>query len=464
MSGGQVSTNPNGSWRESMPAIDRAPGDVVAASLSPPRIGVCDILLEPGLLFAVVREEGRRLALIFLGVFLAGVGLWTVLPAKYTATALVMVDPREQRITRDPGVLQPYGKDAFALESLVEIAKSDGFLDTLLSRPDFRRIKEFARYRDVSELLDHMHRTLTISRRGLTYVIAVTFTASTAADAAQVANMVASAFVKSQSAVPAEVAGDATAWLGERTRSLREAVQKSDEAIAEYKSRRKLADLDQQTTIRQQQMADLTRKVAQAQLQAEAADARYSQAQREIATGEGAGLRSELLETLRQQRTQLYDTIAQKRAVLGGRHPELMVLDQQLAEINRQIARESQGIVTQAKSDRDTAQMHLASLQQEQKRLEDQLIADEEASSELKQWQIEAAANQTIFNQFLARFKLTSELRSLRGAEISLVSAAEPPARSTAPPARMILLIITLAAATLALMAVVLGRSSQDAR
>lgn len=423
----------------------------------PARFGVIATLLEPRLLLAFVRDNIRRLALTFFSLFLAGVAIWWLVPSKYAATALVMVDPREQRVTKDPDVLPPFGKDDVALESLVEIAKSDGFLDTLLSLPDFRRIKEFSAYGNVSQLLEHMRRALTISRRGLTYIISVRFTAASAADAARVANMVAEAFVQSQSAAHANAASTATDWLDDHAQKLRDDAQKSDAAVADYKARHRLAELGDQTTIRQHQMAALNQKVMQARLQLEEADARYNQAQREMATSERAGLRSELLDALRLQRAQIYDAVAQKRAVFGNRHPELMVLNRQVAEINRQIERESRSIVERAKSERDTSQALLSSLESQENRLEGQLIAEEIAEPELKQQQIEAEANQTVFNQFLSRFKLTGELRWLRSAEVSFVSKAEPPLHSTAPPARMILVILGLAAATLALTGAMIG-------
>jgi uncharacterized protein involved in exopolysaccharide biosynthesis len=449
---GRVGADTKGPLRAFMP-----PNVAATAIPVPARFGIVLTLLEPALLLAFVRDNVRRLAIMFAGLFVAGILLWNLIPAKYAATALVMVDPREQRVAKDPVVLPPYGKDAMALESLVEIAKSDSFLDTLLSRPDFRNIGEFARFGNVAQLMEHMRRALTISRRGLTYVIAVTYTAGSAVDAARVANMIAEAFVQSQGAAHRDVTSDAANWLGDRTRNLREAAQKSDEAVAQYKSERKLAELGDQTTIRQHQAADLARKVAQARLQVEAAEARYNQAQREMAADGHAGLRSELLDTLRLQRVQANDALAQKRATLGERHPEVRVLNRQLTEINRQIERESRSVVSQAKSDRDASRAYLALLENQESKLENDVIAEENAEPELKQRQIEAAANQTIFNQFLARFKLTSELRWLRDAQVSFVSKAEPPHRSTAPPARLIVVVLGFAAVLTSLMVAMVG-------
>lgn len=448
---GRVDADSQSSLRAFMPP------HVATAEPVPARFGIILTLLEPALLSTFVRDNIRRLAVWFACLFVAGILVWSLIPAKYSATALVMVDPREQHVAKDPGVLPAYGKDALALESLVEIAKSDSFLDTLLSRPDFRSIKEFAAFGSVAQLMEHMRRALTISRRGLSYVIAVTFTSGSAIDAARVANMIAEAFVQSQGAAHREVTSDAANWLGDRARGLRENAQKSDAAVAQYKSERRLAELGDQTTIRQHQAADLARKVALARLQVEEVEARYNQAQREMAADGYAGLKSELLDMLRLQRVQANDALAQKRATLGDRHPEVKVLNRQLTEINRQIERESRSIVAQAKSDRDASRAYLALLEGQESRLENEVIADENAEPELKQRQIEAAASQTIFNQFLTRFKLTSELRWLRDAQVSFVSKAEPPHLSTAPPLRVIVFVLGLAAALTALMIAMVG-------
>jgi uncharacterized protein involved in exopolysaccharide biosynthesis len=90
--------------------------------------------LSPRQLFNTLRANGRKIALLSVALFMLGFVALLVFPAKYTATSLVFIDPREQKITNEQDVLPGIGQDAAALQSIIEIAKSDGFLRPLIER------------------------------------------------------------------------------------------------------------------------------------------------------------------------------------------------------------------------------------------------------------------------------------------------------------------------------------------
>src|SRR3954452_16433345 len=122
------------------------------------------------------RENGRRILSIALGIFAIGVVILLLVPVRFAATALVVVDPRETKVTNDQDVLPGIGQDAAALQSLIEIAKSDGFLRPLIDQLKVAEDDDIANGEtDPTRLLDKFRNRLDISRRGLTYVIAMTF-------------------------------------------------------------------------------------------------------------------------------------------------------------------------------------------------------------------------------------------------------------------------------------------------
>src|SRR4051812_33308234 len=90
--------------------------------------------LNAGRAVAFLRMNVRRISLIALSLFALGIVVLMVVPTRYAATALVVVDPREQRVTSEQDVLPGIGQDAAALQSLIEIAKSDGFLRPLIEQ------------------------------------------------------------------------------------------------------------------------------------------------------------------------------------------------------------------------------------------------------------------------------------------------------------------------------------------
>src|SRR3954469_9452925 len=115
------------------PALWEAPADPRAkARGEAPRPLIAS--LTAGRAGAFLRMNGRRIACIALALFALGIVVLMIVPTRYAATALVVVDPREQRVTSEQDVLPGIGQDAAALQSLIEIAKSDGFLRPLIEQ------------------------------------------------------------------------------------------------------------------------------------------------------------------------------------------------------------------------------------------------------------------------------------------------------------------------------------------
>src|SRR3954447_10039848 len=158
--------------------------------------------LSAGRALTFLRMNGRRIASIALALFALGIVVLLIVPTRYAATALVVVDPREQRVTSEQDVLPGIGQDAAALQSQIEIAKSDGFLRPLIEQLKIADDADIAGgYTDMTRLLEKFRNRLDISRRGLTYVIAISFTSNNAERAAHYANAIAEAFVATQSRV-----------------------------------------------------------------------------------------------------------------------------------------------------------------------------------------------------------------------------------------------------------------------
>ncbi|MGH6777913.1 MAG: Wzz/FepE/Etk N-terminal domain-containing protein, partial [Bradyrhizobium sp.] len=178
------------------------------------------ILTIPGVV-AFLRRNARKIGSLALILFIAGVAILVIIPTRYAATALVLVDPRELHVTTDPDVLPGIGQDAAALQSLVEVAKSDGFLRPLIGKLKIAEDDDIAGgERNTSKLLYKFRKRLSISRRGLTYVIAFTFKSSSPQRAAYYANAIAEAFVASQNHAHTSATNEAASWLNDRLKTL----------------------------------------------------------------------------------------------------------------------------------------------------------------------------------------------------------------------------------------------------
>nr|QIG99334.1 GumC family protein [Bradyrhizobium sp. 6(2017)] len=391
------------------------------------------------------RENGQRILMLAAVIFAVGVILLMLIPARYAATALVVVDPREQRVTADQDVLPGIGQDAAALQSYVEIAKSDGFLGPLIDQLKIAEDSDISGGRtDPTRLLDRFRSRLDISRRGLTYVIAIKFTSNDPRRAAYYANAVAEAFVASQRGTRSVATDEAADWLKSRLKALNDRLRLSEDAVAKFKLEHRIVNAGKESTTQQLRVTDLTQQVAAARARAEEAKARYEQSQRDLKANVDGPVKQDLLSVLRAQRSALNDQIAQKRAVLGDRHPDLVMSLSQLSDLNRQIEIERKKNIDTAKSEYEAQRDQQKALEDQLKAAEQQILVDGQALVKLQELQRDADANKNIYEQFLSRYRTTDEQRGLQSSQTKVASPATPPVRSTLPPLPLLLVALAI--------------------
>jgi uncharacterized protein involved in exopolysaccharide biosynthesis/Mrp family chromosome partitioning ATPase len=395
---------------------------------------------------AFLRDNGRRVLLLAIAIFAVGIIALMVIPVRFAATALVVVDPREQRVTNEQDVLPGIGQDAAALQSLIEIAKSDGFLRPLIEQLKIQDDHEITGGEtDSSRLLEKFRSRLDISRRGLTYVIAITFISDRPQQAARYANAVAEAFVATQGQVRTAATDDAAGWLNSRLKSLNDRLRASEDAVAAFKLDHKIVNAGRDGTTQQLRVTELNQQVSAARLRTEEAKTRYQQAQRDLKANVDGPIKQDLLSALRAQRSALNDQIAQKRAVFGDRHPDLVISYSQLSDLNKQIENERKRNIDSAKSEYEAMLDQQKSLENRLKSVEAEMLIEGLAFVKLQELQRDADANKNIYEQFLSRFKTTDEQRLLQSSQTKIASLATPPIRSTRPPLALLLAAIAIA-------------------
>ena len=447
-------TEPAASWEA--PRAARTKPDGAAPALIKGSLTVSGAL-------SFLRQNGRRISTLALALFALGVVVLMVLPVRYAATALVVLDPRELRVTTEQDVLPGIGQDAAALQSQIEIAKSDGFLRPLIEQLKIAHDEDIAGgYTDMTRLLEKFRSRLEITRRGLTYVIAISFTSNRPERAAYYANAIAAAFVASQDRVRTEATDEAADWLKDRLKTLNERLRASEDAVAAFRLEHKILNAGKDSTTQQLRVTDLNQQVSAARLRTEEAKARYEQVQRDLKANVEGPVKQDLLSMLRAQRSTLNDQIAQKKAVYGDRHPDLAISYSQLADINRQIEAERKKNIDTAKSEYEAQREQQNALEKQLKTVETQMLVDGQALVKLQELQRDADANRNIYEQFLSRFKTTNEQRQLQNSQTKIASPAIPPLRSTRPPLALLLAALAIGSLLTSTAAVAVMTSMSD--
>ena len=410
-------------------------------------------------------------ARLIAGITLATVALATaaliVIPAKYQATAVVMVDPRQLHVTDTPTVLTGIGADAAAVESQVEIITSTALARKVITAMKLENDPEFAQPSLLDEigyglhgliggdggalqrtkderLISNLQKNLTVHRRGQTYVLEINFYSKDAAKAARIANAFAQAYLADQREIHSDTTANAAGWLDARMEDMRERVRRSDEAVENYRSSHNIVDVTQGNKLINRQIEDLTQQIAMARTYTADARARMEQVEYAARHNDDPStlnevLHSQVIANLRSQYTDAARAVSEYSTMYGDRYPALTVVRARLADVRRQINDEIARILTGVRNDYQTAVSRENTLESELAKLKEQFAATDQAEVKLHELEREAQANRDLFEQFLNRAKETAEQQSLQIADARIVAPALPPLKPSRPAMSLLL-------------------------
>ncbi|WP_192843217.1 GumC family protein [Aureimonas sp. AU12] len=384
---------------------------------------------------ALVRYLFRNsLIVLLLAAFLLGGALYAfrLVPFPYRSTAIVIVDPREQKISPTQEVLPGIGTNTAALESVVQIVQSGGFLAELLKRMDVSADPELANARtlDPRSQLQEFRDRLTVERRGATYLVDISYTSKDPERAALYANRVAEAFVANESDARTGAASNAADSLSGRLGDLRQTLRLSEEAVARFKVSSGMVDVDANSTLGQREIAELSEQLTLAR---SATDAARARAQNLASATAGGDAQSSELSLLRREQSDLARSLAELSQTYGARHPRIVDIRSKLSAIDTQIERERSLVGLSLKRQLDVAQAQQADLERRLSQLVGRAGRTDEAQVQLADLERQAASDRAIYEQYLTQYKAVDEQRLMPFEDVRVVSAAMPPLKSTRP-------------------------------
>src|SRR5215217_1514374 len=414
-------------------------------------------------------------AIVVLTVATAGAALM-ILPPKYKAITVVLVDPRQPRVTASEAVLTGIGADAAAVESQVELIQSSALAKRVIAKLGLDKDPEFT----TSSLLDNARAAfagllgrgtlddenvrlnrlvyrfqtgLSVQRRGMTYILEIGYSSISAEKAALISGTVAEAYLDDQRARKSEVTADASGWLGGRIEELRQRLEKSERAAAEYKASNKMVDVTQGNKLIARQMEDITQQLALARSRKAEALGRIERVKQASSRREDTGalgevLQSQVVGTLRSQYAEVARQEADFRAIYGDRHPSVVAVRAQATDLRRQIDREIARVVEGISNDYQVAKSRESALEAKLATLQTRSETLSHADIKLRELEREAQSDRALYEQFLSRAKETGQQQSLQIAEARIASPALTPIKPERPAVPLLL----AAAATLGLL------------
>ncbi|KAF2992262.1 putative tyrosine-protein kinase in cps region [Methylocystis sp. MJC1] len=421
-------------------------------------------IIDPGAVWLFLRRNFLRILTAAAVAAAAMFGASLFIFKKYTATAVVMIDPRSARVTKSGGVISNIGGDAIAIESLVQVAKGEGFLSELVDRLDLTKDPYFGGKGDTLDAkrlstVEKLASKLTIARRGTTYVIDVTATTNSAEESARLANAAAKQLVADQNELRTGANSTTAQEIEARLAELRGRVNRAEEAAAQLKARLKVTDAGEGNTLLERRIAELNQQLVLAGAGAAEARARFEILRK---AGANAGeslpqsLQSSLLATLRGDYARLSGQLADQATVLGPRHPEVLRLNAQIADLRRQITAEFTRMVASAKTAFLEAQEREADLSRQMKAAQTESGELGPQMVKLGELEREAKAERDVYEELLNRQRELSQVKGLEPSDIRIVSPATPPTKTS--PSRILLAIASAVLGLIAGLAYAIAR------
>jgi uncharacterized protein involved in exopolysaccharide biosynthesis len=419
----------------------------------------------PAPLIYLFKQLRRSLwVIVAMGVVGGALGLGAKLlwPSKYTATEQLLFDPQGLRIF--PGDLTTGRFDANVainfVESQMSVILSERVLSRVIDRECSRRKLEPSEEAfvvgkepisddthpcealglnvDQAKAFAVLRRNVVVKRPERSFVVDVSASARTPELAAHLASSVVAAYLAEDARARAEAANRLNSELSGRLETLRKAVEEADAKAEAYRSDRNLVRIGDRLIV-EQKLNDATASFNAAVARTDRVAARAKQIEAAPHTASalgalGADADTRTLAGLMDRRATLLVELAPLAARLGARHPLLVDARNRVAEVDRSISSEFNGIVSAARADLLRARTEQDGLERTVNELGAKVARARQAEIELHALEQEAEANRKLLASFETRSREAREFGRIDNGNLRVVSnAREPETRQILP-------------------------------
>jgi exopolysaccharide transport family protein len=391
----------------------------------------------------------------------------------YTAKSTLLIDTNQKNIINAEAIVSGIGRDNSALESELELIRSYDVAKRVVRKLklDDRSKAEASKVSAVRQLISlvfsrepapepvlnenhtdriirSLSKSITVDRKGWTYVVDINYTSDNPVKAAQVANAFADEYLVDQLEASYEVTRRANDWLSERLGDLRKKVRESERAVELFKVENNIVQTNG-STLNDQQVAKLNEQLILARAESAQAKARYDQVQAVRKRGGDItafadALQSSALASLKGKASEIRRELANLSAKYGDRHPSVVSARAQLQDVRRSISSEAKRILTSTENALQVAGSREKSIAASLAEVKGTASRDGQAEVILRELERESAANKALFESFLGRFKQTSEQEKLNTNNSRVIERAAAPTTPSAPNKKSIVILATM--------------------
>lgn len=419
---------------------------------------------------APVRSESlfailwRRKAIIFActALFILGGFFYIAMaPQLYTASTSMLIDPRLGKVVGADPSTPGYIPDTSAIDSQIKLFTSQTVLSRVAKMAKLADDPEFnGSQRSLLQRLLHprterqddvdlkaLEEAITIKRPERTYVVGIDVLARDPKKAAEIANDLTKAYIEDQISSRVDAAQDDTQFVRERLDKLSAQIREAENKVEAYKEKNNIVDASGLRS-NEQQVADLTRGLAEARAKTSSARSRMAEIDRMAKSGRldasSDAVRSTTVERLRQQQAETEQLVSRLATTLGPRHPELMEAKGRQTKLRKLIRDELGRIKLAATGDYKAAQSNENQIVAEVDRLKTQSTGMSTKLVPLEQLERNVRVLRSSFERF-AQVNDNLAQQEANSPPGRVIAVAQPPV-SPSRPKKTITMLVAAAA------------------
>lgn len=411
----------------------------------------------------------RKLALVVPAGIGLGLGFcgYSTAPSRYYSEAVLVLDARKIQALPTESVVSPLPQDSPVLRSELDIISSNtmaGKVISKLSPETLDLIRKGGPQLSIRQVLSSLLKAapakeaapkkpiddpndttgiegallfnLGVANDGRSYTIFISYSASHPKAAAEIANAFAESYLDYQVDIKGAGTRQVSDWLGQKLVTMRASLENSERALNDFRGSANLVAVNGATQQAQRVTAAQAELVAAKAVLA-AAQARLDTANRQLSLGDELTVADNGGATLIQNlKAEQYGIERKMREITDEgalKSAELPSLRSQFAVVQEQLNAATQRVIYGLSAEVDIAQSRTTSAEKALADAKAELQAADKARVQEAQLEREAAANRTIYESYLARYKQTIEQDGIAAPDARIISRAAPSSLRASP-------------------------------
>ncbi len=414
---------------------------------------------RPSDLARLARARMRLILTVTFCVVALAATIVFALPSRYSASSIVMLDPRKNNVADVSAVVSELPSDPASVQDQIQILTSrdlagrvidrlglandpefnpslaPGLLSSVLGAPD--RTPQMLRDAEIDALLKH----LTVEALGLSTAISITYSASDPEKAARIANAIAGIYISTEVDATLNATRTTTDWLNSRIRQLSRQVQAAEANVEAYKAEHSLHETADGSSLVDQQLTAINGQLVDAKSDLAEKQANLGRIDSLMKSGHAGDVSqvvsSPLIVQLREQQAEVIRNESDLATKYGPKNPKLIAVQNQERDLAAKIDIEVNRIAGTVNNDVSVAHAHVGSLQGSLRQAEEESTDQGMARVKLKALEANAASTRTMYEAFVVRLRETQSPIGIPDARV--ISHASAPSLPSSPPRLLIL-------------------------